>query len=140
MPDSYISIVKTDCYTYPKADTLFRPDTKWPEYPFADISQKENEVYSAVREALHLLKLDEKHYGTPEWDPLGEIIKPGDRVLLKPNLVMDVNGNRNGGTECLYTQPAVVAAVIDYVWIALGTPPCRNVILNAWRRKAATTP
>ena len=26
----------------------------------------------------------------------------------------------NGDTECLYTQPSVVAAVIDYVLIALG--------------------
>lgn len=119
MEQSYISVVKTDCYVYPKADTLFRPDTKYPEYPFADISQQKNEVYAAVREALHLLKLDEEHYGTPAWDPLGGIVKPGDCVLVKPNLVLDVNENKSNGTECLYTQPAVTAAVMDYVWIAL---------------------
>lgn len=119
MDQSYVSVVKTDCYAYPKADTLFRPDTNWPEYPFAEISQQKNEVYAAVREALHLLKLDAEHYGTPAWDPLGGIVNPSDCVLLKPNFVMDVNGNKSGGTECLYTQPAVTAAVIDYVWIAL---------------------
>ena len=32
---------------------------------------------------------------------------------------MDVNANAAGGTDCLYTQPAVVAAVLDYVLIAL---------------------
>ena len=119
MQRSLVSIIKTDNYVYPDAHTLFRPDTAYAEYPFKETTTETNSVYAAVREALHMLELDAAHYGTAQWDPLGKIIAPGDTVLLKPNLVMDVNRNQTGGTDCLYTQPAVVAAAIDYVVIAL---------------------
>lgn len=39
-------------------------------------------------------------------------------MLVKPNLVMHENPTGNG-TDCLYTHPSVIAAVIDYVVVAL---------------------
>jgi uncharacterized protein (DUF362 family) len=70
-----------------------------------------------------MLALDAKHYGTPEWNPLGELIRPGDRVVLKPNLV----SHRNLGecaygisdTTCLITHGSVIRAVADYAGKAL---------------------
>lgn len=124
MRNSYVSIVKKQSYSYPVASTLFRPSQMYPEYLFEELNSGTNEVYDSVREALHLLNLDKARYGTPEWNPLGEIIYPGNCVLIKPNLVMDVNYNHEGGVACLYTQPSVVAAVIDYVLIALGKSGC----------------
>ncbi len=115
-----IALTVTSCCCYPQKETLFRPDTAYPEYYFGidHVSAKKNEVYAAVRESLHLLGLDEEHYGTRGWNPLVDFVKPGDAVLIKPNLVMDVN--RSGdGTDCLYTQPSVVAPIVDYVLIAL---------------------
>ncbi len=41
--------------------------------------------------------------------------KPDMKVLIKPNLVMDDNQNKRGGNDCLYTQPEIVKAVIDFV-------------------------
>lgn len=114
-----ISIVKTDVF-YPDQENNFRPDRRYPEYPFTEISTRNNSVYSAVRESLYLLEMDKNNYNTPDWNPLGSIIEKGDTVLIKPNLVMDVNGIPGEGTECLFTHPSVVAAVVDYVIIALN--------------------
>lgn len=117
--ESYISIVRAGCTSYPGKETYFRPSTKYPEYLFEELSSEKNAVYDAVRESLHLLGLDEEHYGSAEWNPLGEMVHPGMHVLIKPNLVLHYNKNLSGGTECLYTQPSVVAPIIDYVLIAL---------------------
>lgn len=114
-----VSVIKKEIYEYPKKENMFRPSYKYAEYPFEEISPEPNEVYDSVREALYKLDLDVEHYGTKEWNPLKDYVTMGDNVLIKPNLVMDFNQNPQGGTDCLYTQPAVVAAIIDYVIIAL---------------------
>ena len=115
--NNHVIIVQKEIYEYPHEGS-FRPDKKYPEYPFREISDKKNSVYTMVREAFHLAGYDIENYETNRWNPLGKFIKPGDTVLLKPNLVMD-NNLSGDDVECLYTQPAVVAAVLDYVWIAI---------------------
>jgi uncharacterized protein (DUF362 family) len=114
-----ISIVDCKTQRYPNAENRFRPDTAYPEYLFDEISPEPNGVYAGVRDGFAILGLDREKFATAEWNPLGAYIRPGDNVLIKPNMVMDVNGNPTGGTDCLYTQPAVVAAVIDYILLAL---------------------
>lgn len=104
---------------YPDKKYLFRPHEWYPEYPFKkDISKEKNTVYEMVRNSFYLAGFDRKHYGTKEWNPLGKFIKEGEVILLKPNLVMHENPGMYG-TECLYTNPALIAAVIDYVCVAL---------------------
>jgi uncharacterized protein (DUF362 family) len=71
-----------------------------------------------VREALRLLALDESHFGMPEWNPLGELITPGDRVLIKPNFVLHFNAGA-GPLDAVVTHPSVIRAIVDYVVIAL---------------------
>ncbi len=115
-----IAVYDSGSYAYPSVDTLFRPDTSYPEYMLGELSKTRNTAYEAVRECFRLLELDKEHFGTEFWNPLRDYIKPGDNVLIKPNLVMDVNFNTDAGTECLYTQPGLVAAVIDYVLLALS--------------------
>lgn len=82
------------------------------------ISYENNHVFQMVSDAFYLLGLDKENYGTKLWNPLGEYVNPGDRVLIKPNLVMHNNPSGDGG-ECLYTQPSVLNAVIEYVITAL---------------------
>ncbi len=65
------------------------------------------------------MNYDNENFGTEQWNPLKHLIKPGNTVLIKPNLVMDVNLLPQEGVECLYTQPGVVVPVIDYVILAL---------------------
>ena len=116
---SYISINQSDTKKYPSKETLFRPSKDYPEYLFhGEVSEKENSVYAMIRESMHMLKMDDKNYGTSDWNPLGQIIKTGDNVLIKPNMVLHHN-NSNCGEDCLYTHPSLVAAMIDYVLIAL---------------------
>lgn len=96
----------------------YRPSEKYPETPFDEIGTSRNYVYEMVRNCFVRMEFDIDNFGKAEWNPLREIISPGDRVLLKPNMVMHVNKS-DSGTECLYTHPSVVAAVLDYVYIAL---------------------
>ena len=104
---------------YPSKSSLFRPSEAYPEYLFAeDLSKEKNEIYSMIRESLAMMGLDVDNYGSPLWNPLGELIKPGDYVLIKPNLVLDSNAS-GCGVDCLYTNPSLVAAIVDYTLIAL---------------------
>ena len=57
---------------------------------------------------------DLTHTGTADWNPLGELICPGDTVVLKPNLVLHVNYSGQG-LECLVTHASVLEAVLDLV-------------------------
>lgn len=84
-------------------------------------------VMRLVSESLYLLGLDVENYDSPNWNPLVELIKPGQRVLLKPNLVMH-NNPSGGGTECLYTQPAVVFSVLHYVVKAMDG--CGSIVVG----------
>lgn len=70
--------------------------------------KEEGQIEEAVSNVIKMLQLPDGY------------IKPGMNVLIKPNLVMDINGNRDGGTDCLYTQVAVVKPVVDYVFSKIG--------------------
>lgn len=115
--DNNVYIIHKEDVKYPQNKRAFRPMEMYPETPFDEISE-ENQVYSMVREGFHLMGLDSKNYGKSTWNPLGKYVKPNDTVLIKPNLVLHKNHFPDGGEECLYTQPSVVAAVVDYVILA----------------------
>ncbi len=120
MKKSCVYIEKRDIFTYPAKDTLFHPSKFYPEYPWnnCDISTAANEAYDMVRSSLIGLDLDKEHYGSSDWNPLCDIVHPGDVVLLKPNMVIDKH--KNGWDErCLITNPSIVRAMLDYVCIAL---------------------
>lgn len=117
--DRMISIVRGKNIGYPDKKDLFRPDKSYPEYLFDnDISEFPNRIYQLVRENFILREMDYENRETAAWNPLKDFVHPGDYVVLKPNMVMDHNPSGDG-VECLYTHPSVVAAVLDYVFIAL---------------------
>ena len=99
----------------------FSPGTAWAEYPFAasTVAPAPNPAYEAVRSALHLLDLDAANRDADAWNPLGEVIRPRDTVVLKPNFVREFRETRPGHDDCLITHGAVIRAVLDYVFIAL---------------------
>jgi len=68
--------------------------------------------------------MDAERFGSAEWDPLRDIVQPGQTVVLKPNLVTHFNhGSARGlvDTDSLVTHGSVVRAVADYAAKALGT-------------------
>ncbi|MGH9821864.1 MAG: DUF362 domain-containing protein, partial [Blastocatellia bacterium] len=97
----------------------FDPPEPYPERPAVDGRlDTANAVYPMVREALRQLGADSGNFGRPGWNPLGEIISPGDRVLIKPNFVLHFNAGA-GPLEAVITHPSILRAIADYVIIAL---------------------
>ncbi len=100
----------------------FNPDTAYPEYPGEVGLPGSNSAYEAVRNALLGLDLDRENFGTPDWNPLGQIIGPGDRVVVKPNLVTHEYRRScgiDGDVFSVISHPSVVRAVADYAALAL---------------------
>lgn len=137
--ENYVGIVYSDqrYYTPHSEAAWFRPSENYPELEDGSFLSKDNGIYKAVREAFHMMEMDPGNYSTAEWNPLGDLIKPGQSVLIKPNLVMDYNQS-GGGTDCLITNPQVVAPVIDYVikalkgqgQIVIGDAPMQECIFS----------
>lgn len=97
----------------------YHPDIEYPEYPFkGHVSQEVNSAYESVRGALHLMGLDSQRFGTPDWNPLSEIINPNDLVVIKPNMVRDFHETRRNESDALITHGSIVRAVLDYVFLA----------------------
>ena len=117
--DPVVAVCDTGASAYPDREP-FDPPEAYPELPSPDGALKAtNSVYAGVRETLRLLGLDAGRYGGASWNPLGEIIRPGDRVVIKPNLVRHFHGN-GGRLDALVTHGSVVRAVLDYALLALG--------------------
>lgn len=82
---------------------------------------------------MYLLRLDIEHFGSPNWNPFSSFIRPGDYVLIKPNLVTD-----DADITCTVTHASIIRVLIDYVWIALkgkgkivvGDAPQENADFN----------
>ena len=118
-----VSIAKQTDAAYP-FDEPFHPATAYPEYPFGrEYTGPQNDIYEMVRECLWKLGLDRDRFGTADWNPLGVFIKPGHRVIIKPNLVQDRH-YRGGDVGCLVTHGSVVRAVMDYIYKALDGRGC----------------
>lgn len=106
---------------YPQAPP-YHPDTVYAEYPFGSraVSDEGNAAYAAVRGAFALLEMDAAHAGTKSWNPLGGMVRPGDKVVLKPNFVRDFRESSPAHADCVVTHGSVIRAVVDYVYIALS--------------------
>ncbi|MEK6320281.1 MAG: DUF362 domain-containing protein [Acidobacteriota bacterium] len=112
-----VALVSGDA-RYP-AESPFHPPEIYPEYPYEEKStDPDNKVYTMVRDSFRLLGMDKANFGRPDWNPLGEVISPGQRVLIKPNFVLHFNAGP-GPLDAVITHPSVIRAICDYVVIAL---------------------
>ena len=116
--DPSAAIFDTARTTYPDRPP-FNPPVVYPEYPFdRNEVDTDNYVYDAIRQLFRLLGLDLEHYGTPEWNPLGSIIHVGDKVVLKPNLVISDHPDGLPGIQASVVHGSIMRAFIDYALIA----------------------
>jgi uncharacterized protein (DUF362 family) len=82
-----------------------------------------NPVYEAVETLWRRLGLDLARAGTPEWNPLGDLVAPGDRVIIKPNLVSSRNlHQRIAGARLAAssTHGSLLRPIVDYALKAAG--------------------
>ena len=97
----------------------FDPPRQFPELLFRSRPvDPTNGVYPMIRESLRLLGMDITRFDSREWNPMGELISPGDRVLIKPNFVLHWNAG-GGPLEAVVTHASVLRGLADYVLIAL---------------------
>lgn len=104
--------------TYPEA-APFHPQELYPEAPFAEVAATPNGAYAAVRSLLALSGWDRANFGSADWNPLRHLVRPGDRVLLKPNLIKETHPRQPDGWKWMLTHGAIIRAVADYVVKAL---------------------
>ena len=95
----------------------YAPGEAYPEFPALAAAAEPNPVFALVRGTLRDLGLDAARFGTPAWNPLGDLVPPGGRIVVKPNWVLDRNEGP-GGMDCMITHPAVLRAVLEYVFLA----------------------
>lgn len=82
-----------------------------------------NPVYAAVEAMLARLGLDAPRSGTPDWNPLGDLIQPGDRVVVKPNLVSSKNLHQKitgAKLAASSTHGSLLRPILDYALKAAG--------------------
>lgn len=97
-------------------DFPYHPAKQYPEFQFDEFLEQ-NLVYNSIREAFHLLGLDENNFGSKNWNPLGSIIKLNDSVVIKPNFVEWKDNDLDFYT--VTTHCSVIRTMIDYTLIAL---------------------
>jgi uncharacterized protein (DUF362 family) len=97
-----------------------RPGTRYVLEPPFD---PPNPIYEMVEALFRRLGLDAARAGTPEWNPLGALIQPGERVLVKPNFVTSKNFEehlRGEKLACSSTHGSVLRPILDYALRAAG--------------------
>ncbi len=108
----------TAAQAYPAAaDAPFHPSESFPECPFRNVSVRPNHAYGMVRRLLRDLGLDAERFNTPAWNPIGQLVQPGAKIVIKPNWVLHENLGK-GGTDCLVTHASILRAVLDYAILA----------------------
>ncbi len=102
---------------YPDAPP-FSPHKRYPEYPFDHLSGAPNPVYESVRQIFINLGYDAENFGKSSWNPLGDIVSPGQTVVIKPSWVFHQNvcGQSLDG---FVTHTSFIRTLIDYIVLAL---------------------
>jgi uncharacterized protein (DUF362 family) len=116
------------CAQAPLATYDFLADCDFPELPKWAMPTTSLRL---LRSLLGQAGLDLPHQGSSSWNPLGDIIGSGQKVVVKPNWVHHQNGS-GCGLESLVTHTSVLEAVLHYVAqahpasIVLGDAPVQG--------------
>ena len=111
----------------------------WGEPPYE--AGAPGSLHEPVREVFRLLGLDAGRQGTAAWNPISDLVRPGGRVVIKPNLVRHCH-DRGGDLACVVTDPRLTRAVLDAAVAAVGPAgevlvadsPLQSCDLSALRR------
>jgi len=131
-PTGHVSLRRLAQAVYPDAADGLRPDSPVPELPGLASGSTPNAVFRAVRDCLRDANLDPSARDTPAWNPFGDLVRPGGRVLVLVNFVHQGLGARESRDDFLAkcTQAAVLRPLLAYLCKAVG-PEGRVVFGNA---------
>lgn len=103
---------------YP-AQAPFLPGEAFPELKAPiRIEKEKNITYKLFRQLMYLMEMDISHFSTSDWNPFREVIRPGQKVLIKPNLVRHLHLG-GGDYNTVVTHGSLVRCVLDYAALAL---------------------
>lgn len=108
----------------------YHPHVAYPECAAGPTSDEPNAAYEGVRRVFQLAGLDAERFGAPEWNPLAQLMREGEVVVLKPNMVKEAHPRDPQGWKYVLTHGSVIRAVADYVWKAIG-PKGRIILADA---------
>ena len=115
---SLVGVVRAEkalyCEQAPFEPAISYRETPWPVQP-----SRANPAYDGVRRLFRLLGYDATNFGSKTWNPLGWLVKPGETVVLKPNLIKESHPRDPQGWTYVLTHGSFIRAVADYVYIAL---------------------
>ncbi|MDH7513814.1 MAG: DUF362 domain-containing protein [Clostridiales bacterium] len=97
----------------------FDPHESYPELPFVVKGNEQNGVYSMVRSLLTNLRMDAENIGTKFWNPFRELVKPGDNVVIKPNLISHTHYLGKSALYSSIVHGCVVRPIVDYLHLAM---------------------
>ena len=60
----------------------------------APFDPADNFVYHMVEQIFADMEMDKDNLGTDNWSPFSDFIEPGNTVLLKPNLVLNMGSEK----------------------------------------------
>ena len=104
------------CRTSPLNPSRRHADDLLPDH----LTYESSEVYEALGNLLLVLGFEGKDPKGESWNPLSEVICPGDKVLVKPNLVRNYHGNGRN-VYSVITHSSVIRGVVGYALKACGS-------------------
>ncbi len=114
-----VAVIKTEACDY-SFEPPFDPSRDCPELLWQRYSSQPNPAYEGLRRFFALCGFDSPNYGGKLWNPLGWLVRPGNTVVLKPNLLAESHPRDPEGWRYVLTHGSFIRAVADYVWIALN--------------------
>jgi uncharacterized protein (DUF362 family) len=117
IPPELVAVELDASARYPEVPP-YHPSERYPELGNSPLGAR-NDAFRLVRSALWRLGLDQGRQGQPSWNPLGDVVRPGERVVLKPNMIRQSHEFRPDW-DYVITHGSVVRVVAEYVALALN--------------------
>jgi uncharacterized protein (DUF362 family) len=113
-----------------------------PEPPVGqEYTEQPTPALAALKNLWMSMSLDASAFGTPDWNPLKELIGSNKRVLIKPNWVRHTHLG-GGDLDTLITHTSLIAGLLSYVGktnphsIVVGDAPVQGCDFSALSRRA----
>lgn len=116
-----IAVVSEANVVYPAGDDFYSPSGRYPEYRHGAPAATPNAVYGLVRRVLFNAGMDAANFGTADWNPFRDSVRPGSTVFVLCNFVYHRRPTESPEAfqaKCIHGS--VLRALIDYLLLAVG--------------------